>query len=215
MGRKVWESREYWEGRFSVGDTPWQLSCATPLLQMGLDTVSKLTATCSLGRKVLCPGAGRGADAVSLVRKGYEVTAVDWSDSAVAHMRTESEVSLGELAGNLKIYHADFFTLKPQHVDIVFEHTFYCAIDSSRRAEYVHAIAQWLDVGGILFGNFFVKTEEAIRKAEETGPPFFSSEEGLRQSFASKFKCLHLCPVLGDAPGRRGAFEWLGVFERL
>lgn len=211
---KSWNSAQYWERRFLAEDTPWQLSGATPMLEKGLSTLKSLAISPRVGGKVLCPGAGRGADAIRLAKMGYEVIAVDWSDTAVAQMRREAEVALGGSAENLQIYHADFFGVKPESVDIVFEHTFYCAIDPSRRADYVEQVAQWLEPGGILFGNFFVRSLGGLCDTGQKGPPFFSSEEELKQVLACKFKCLHLSSVGDDAPGRRGDFEWLGVFER-
>ena len=211
---KNWNTSQYWEKRFSVGDTPWDLSGATPLLEYGLSVIERLPVATRSMKKVLCPGAGRGGDAIGLVRKGYEVIAVDWSETAVAHMRTVSKAILEKLVDNLHIYHADFFALRPQRVDIVFEHTFYCAIDPKQRVDYVERVSQWLGVGGVLFGNFFVKSSEGAIHSERNSPPFFSSEQDLRQCFASKFRCLSLAPVLDDAAGRRGDFEWLGIFER-
>lgn len=212
---KNWNSSQYWENRFSVGDTPWDLSGPTPVLEYGLRVIEGLSDSIRFAKKVLCPGAGRGVDAIGLVRKGYEVVAVDWSETAVAHMRTASESLPDSLAEKLQIHHADFFVLKPQGVDIVFEHTFYCAIDPLRRVEYVERVSQWLEPSRLLFGNFFVKSPESGLGSERSGPPFFSSEQELRRCFASKFRCLYLAPVSDDAPGRRGDFEWLGVFERV
>jgi methyl halide transferase len=64
--------------------------------------------------------------------------------------------------------------------DAVMEHTCFCAIDVSRRAEYVDTVFHALRPGGVLFGLFYAHGKEG-------GPPFDTSEAEIHELFAPHF----------------------------
>jgi SAM-dependent methyltransferase len=77
-------------------------------------------ATLRPGR-ALDAGCGHGAETLWLAGHGWEVTAVDFSASALAHARSKSEALGPELAGCITWVEADLGTWEPQpsHFDLV------------------------------------------------------------------------------------------------
>lgn len=212
--------KAYWEKRFHEGDTPWDLGKATPLLDEALEFLRSLPEYgAELGSTksahVLSAGAGRGADALELVSRGFNVVAVEWSGSAVEVLRKRYEALGSDIKGDLSIIEGDFFKIEACKVDFVFEHTFFCALEPGSRSGYVDTMSRWLKPGGVLLGNFFIHSGSGGDTNDRCEPPFFVSKEELQALLGRKFNTLHLAPAIQSSAGRRGDFEWLGVFERL
>ena len=72
---------QFWEQRYRDDNTPWDRGETSRALLRWLD--SGALRPC----RILVPGCGRGYEVVELARRGFEVTAVDMSPSAVAHAR--------------------------------------------------------------------------------------------------------------------------------
>ncbi|RME99973.1 MAG: SAM-dependent methyltransferase [Bacteroidetes bacterium] len=144
----------YWESRWQAGRTGWDLGEPAPALITYLQNWSSDT-------RILIPGAGRAHEALWLHRHGYtEVYVCDWAPSALEHFR--------QAAPDFPAAHllaCDFFTLDLE-VDLLIEHTFFCAIDPALRPQYVEKSYQLLASGGILAGLFWAT------HFEQDGPPF-------------------------------------------
>lgn len=191
-----------WDGRYSSGDTPWDLSGPTP-------EFARLLASGRLPRKgrVLVPGGGRGHDAILFAEKGYEVDLVDFAPLAL-------EAALAEAAkrkATVFAYQQDFFDLPnlPYHAgsyDIFLEYTFFCAIDPSLRERYVKAAAALLRPGGWLVGLFFPLS------TDKPGPPFQVSEDEVRKLFTPYFEITIEKPQESVKP--RAGREFLALFRR-
>jgi SAM-dependent methyltransferase len=172
------------------------------------------------GARILSPGCGTGSDALALVKQGGQVLAVDWSPAAIREIRERyNQISL--LKGTLEVQSGDFFEMDPRPVDLVVEHTFFCAIDPTARPRYVERASSWLISGGYLVGNFFVLSDEqalslpALSLAPSgEGPPFATTVAELRHLLASQFEEVLLRPASTSEPERRPGMEWVGVFKR-
>ena len=162
-----------WDGRWVEGNTPWDMGQASPPMVAAVEA-GLLTPP---GR-LLVPGSGGGHDARHLASVGFSVTGVDVSETAVRTAQDRAD----EEGVDATFHVADLFDLPEsmRDFDAVFEHTCFCAIDPSRRDDYVHAVADALRPGGTLLGVFFVFTTEE-------GPPFGASEEELRTRFGARF----------------------------
>ena len=160
-------------------------------------------------------------DALELARRGCLVIAVDWSATALSDLTQCYESVRHEFRGTLYAVHGDFFSIDPQPVEFVFEHTFLCAIDPDMRKAYVERLAAWIKPGGFLVGNFFIVEEEvagtlpglSLTSAGE-GPPFAISKPQLLSLVDPFFTCRFLHPALQPEPDRRPGLEWVGVFQR-
>lgn len=211
----------YWDQRFNSGDTPWELNAPSGAL---FEAVSAMYADerALQGVTVLSPGCGTGADALELARRGALVTALDWSPHACARLKERSaRLRLPSFLGDVQVVHGDFFASSPNQVELVCEHTFFCAIDPVRRPEYVRAVIRWLQPGGYLIGNFFILPESEISELSELslaksgdGPPFATTESELLGLLNSHFDTVTLRPASKGEPGRRAGMEWIGIFRR-
>ena len=169
---------EYWENIYLSNDTGWDLGAATPYLEKISDEIKK--------GKVIILGCGRGYDAVMLAKKGFEVTAVDFSPSAIKFL-----TNLAEQQGVLvKIIQKDIFSLRDDfegHFDYVIEQTCFCAIDINRRSEYELLVSKLLKVKGQLIGLWF----PIGKKNADGGPPFGVSIKEIKLLFSNKWNIVN------------------------
>ena len=70
-----------WEKRYLEGRTAWDRGEPSPALALGLAEMPAPPA------RVLIPACGRGYEIPELARRGYDVTGVDFSPSAVADLK--------------------------------------------------------------------------------------------------------------------------------
>jgi cyclopropane fatty-acyl-phospholipid synthase-like methyltransferase len=218
--KKSWSTREYWQGRFEVGDTPWELGRPSEVLLEACEELDAMGASLE-GARVLSPGCGRGADALELVARGAKVVGVEWSDAVAQDLLSRYRAADIRGGGSLEVRSGDFFTLDPEPLDIVCEHTFLCALDPSRRQEYARRIAAWLKPGGYLCGNFFIVSDAEARRLpglsltkEGAGPPFGITKDDLLELLSEPFSPLVLRPAQKAAINRKPDLEWVGVFRR-
>lgn len=217
---KLWSTKEYWQGRFDSGDTPWELGAPSEALFEACAELESLGVSLA-GARALSPGCGSGADALELVARGAAVVGVEWSEQVAQELMRRYESLRTSSKGGLELRVGDFFSLEPEPVDIVCEHTFMCAIDPSRRAEYAERIAAWVKPGGYLCGNFFVVGDYEVHRfpglsltKEGMGPPFGITKDNLLALFKSGFSTCVLRPARNVAVTRRPGLEWVGVFQR-
>jgi SAM-dependent methyltransferase len=164
-----------WEARYQTGDMPWEKGEASPGL------VDFLAAHPDLPRgAVAVPGCGTGHDARVLAKAGFETWGFDLAPSAIRLSREKTEA-----AGLQATFaQADFLSdPPPRSFDWLFEHTLFCAIDRSRRDDYVRALLNWLKPGGHLLAvHYMIRDEE--------GPPFGVMQQELMERFSPHFNLL-------------------------
>jgi methyl halide transferase len=163
-----------WEQRYQTQSTPWEKGTAHPAL---LEFLQKVP----MRGRVFVPGCGYGHDVRAIAAGADEVVGLDIAPSAIAAAQSFPEVG-GEryVEGNLfelsRAWNGSF--------DWVFEHTCFCAIDPSRRPDYVAAIERLLVPGGRLFAIFYMNPD---MDPGEAGPPFGTTEEELDRAFGEGF----------------------------
>lgn len=160
--------------------------------------------------RVLVPGCGRGHDAIALARTfpSAEVIGVDISASAIAQAESLQPPA------NVKLYHADLFQLGEEwnaSIDLVWEHTCFCAIDPTHRRTYREGMRRLVKRGGMIAGAFFLTMEEG----KEGGPPFNTPPEEFVEVFdaSSGFRIHTMRPMNPTFHGREGE-EWLVMMSR-
>ena len=184
IGRKECElDAGFWSGLYQSGETGWDQGGPSPGLA---DFLSSNPPGNPLGNppasgRVLVPGCGRGHDARAFASAGFEVVAVDFVEMAI-----REAIRLAHSAGHrsIRFEQADFLKLPARlhgPYDLLFEHTFFCAIDPKDRNRYVKTAARLLRPGGYLLGIFY-------NIQPETGPPFGSTREELVERFSSCFE---------------------------
>jgi SAM-dependent methyltransferase len=216
----TWSDQAYWQGRFTVGDTPWELSAPSTVLIEALQEVEARGVSLK-STKVLSPGCGTASDAMELARRGAHVVAVDWSTLALNGARRKYAALSSELSGTIDFRQGDFFAISPESVDIVCEHTFFCAIDPGMRQRYIDAIARWVKPEGFLIGNFFILDSSEAQALpglsltkEGQGPPFACTREALEHLTKPHFEPIVMRPANNPEPSRRPGMEWVCIFRK-
>ena len=172
-------SAEYWNRLYMKGDTGWDKGgCSPPIARLLRE------GHAPQGSRIAVVGAGRGHEAIEAARLGYRVSAIDFADEACRAVAASAQTAGVEL----EVLQEDLFTLprrRPAHYDAVLEHTCFCAIELSRRPEYVEAIHALLKPGGVLFGLFYAHGKPG-------GPPYDTTEAEVRGLFSARFEPVRL-----------------------
>jgi len=193
-------SPQKWEADYQRGTDGWDLGGPTP--------VFKRLAS---GRefppgRMLVLGAGRGHDAREFARRGFQVTAVDFSPFAAREMQR-----LAEPAAPMQILQQDIFTL-PRELDGTFdyllEYTCFCAIDPARRGDYAGLVQRLLKPKGTYIDLAFPLD------GRSGGPPFAVTEIEVLGLFQERgFKLLRREKPADSVSKRRNAEE-LFIFQK-
>lgn len=149
-----------WSERYAEKSTPWDLGHAHPELEAWIAGLPQDPGS-NRGR-ALVPGCGTAFDAAALARAGWAVTALDVVEEAplAANRRTI------EGAGG-QVCITDALAWMPERpFDLVFEHTFFCAIDRDRRADWGKLMRRSLGPGGELIALAF-----PLDRPEDLGGP--------------------------------------------
>ena len=155
--------------------------------------------------KAIVPGCGRGHEVIFLAERGFQVTAIDFTQGAVG--LTKRALSKKSLSG--EVLQQDFFELASCHnnqFDLMLENTFFCAITPVMRHRYVSIAERILKPGGLLIGLFY-------ETGKEGGPPFNTSKSDVEEYFSELFVIKMLSKTSHSAEQRQDK-EWLGVFEK-
>ena len=199
MTKRDVNSPEKWESDYRGHTDGWDLGGPTPVFRRLLST-----GQFEPGR-MLVPGAGRGHDAREFARRGFGVTAVDFSPFAVAEMRR-----LATAEAPIAIFEGDLFVLPSaldRSFDYVLEYTCFCAIDPQRRAEYADLVARLLKPGG-----FYIDLAFPL-DGRPGGPPFAVTPSEVIDLFGQRgFALLKREIPIDSVSPRRGAEELL-IFQ--
>lgn len=166
-----------WNARYTDADTPWDLGDAHPELVRRLPELGE-PGTAFIG------GAGRAHDALALARHGWEVVATDWAPDAAG-----AAAELERLGSRYIV--TDSLAFDDGRFDLIFEHTFFCAIDPELRLRYGAMANRLLAPGGHLAAIVF-----PIGKQEAAGgPPWGISTAILTTALGSRFELVTDEPV--------------------
>jgi methyl halide transferase len=207
IGRKEKDpDASFWAELYRTGDTGWDQGGPSPGLVDFLKEQSDApdpVLPCT-GR-VLVPGCGHGHDARALAAADFEVLGLDVVEYAVSEA---TRLADKEDLNNLRFERADFLDLPTPFrgpYDVIFENTFFCAIDPEQRERYVETAADLLRPAGFLLGVFY-------NIQPETGPPFGATRDELIERFETRFRL-----VLDRVPrsiARREGKELLMLWRR-
>ena len=191
---------EFWEQRYASGGDQWELG--GPALPL-----TDFFGTARLdGARVAVPGCGRGHDARFLASLGYEAVGFDFSEAAL----TAARALAARERSRARFENRDVFALGrelPNAFDGVWEYTCFCAIDPTRRGEYVTSLAGTIRPGGWLLACFFPL------RGNTAGPPFPVSMDGVRRVLRGAFHIEREFAPLRSARGRQGR-EWMLLARR-
>ncbi|XP_020247474.1 probable thiol methyltransferase 2 isoform X1 [Asparagus officinalis] len=154
--------KDGWEKCWEEGVTPWDLGQPTPVVLHLLQT-----GTLPKGR-ILVPGCGTGYDVVAMASPDRHVVGLDVSRNAVKKAKEWS--SSFPNANYFDFVAADFFTWQPAELfDMVFDYTFFFAIDPCMRPSWAKKMADILKPDGELITLIYLINDQ------ESGPPYNNS----------------------------------------
>lgn len=153
------ESTDGWEKCWEQGLTPWDLGKPTPILQQ-LHQMGALPK----GR-ALVPGCGMGYDVVSIACPERYVVGIDISE--IALNRAVQLFSSSPNANHFIFLKEDFFTWHPTELfDLIFDYTFFCAIEPEMRVAWAEQMSGLLRPDGELITLMFPISDHV------GGPPY-------------------------------------------
>lgn len=196
-----------WEKSYQQGETPW-------ITQQPSHELQRILHEYEIPRgRALELGCGDGVNAVFLTRQGFEVSAVDVSETAIQQAR-----DLADREGvSIDFRVADVTALDgfSQPFDFVFDRGLYHVVRQANLAGLLQSLQRVTAEGSIyltLAGNANEETPE-----DEPGPPRVSGEEICRE-FAPLMQLIQLREFRFDASPRRAApyrpLAWSALFRR-
>jgi SAM-dependent methyltransferase len=166
-----------WAERYADDNTPWDMGRAHPELARRLADHRLAASASASARRVLVPGCGRGHDALALARAGFAVTAVD----IVAQLESSVGSALAAHGGRFVV--SDALSLSEPH-ELLFEHTFFCALPPTLRPRYGEMAARCVAPGGTLHAVVF----PLDKTPRDQGPPFQMTTGDLSSALGDAFE---------------------------
>ncbi len=191
-----------WAQRYRDENTPWDRGRAHLELQARIESGELLPR--QAGARAYVPGCGRGHDAMALARAGWRVTAVDIVGDLGGPLRRELEPLGGEF------HVGDALHPETGPFDLIWEHTFLCAIQPEERPSWVSMMRRSLVPGGHLAVLVF----PADKTADLGGPPWGYDVTSLEKWLGEDFELLESAEVDPELEPRQWA-QAFALFRRL
>jgi SAM-dependent methyltransferase len=167
---------KFWDQLWKTKDTGWDLKQVSPPLQHYFDAM-----TCK-NKSILIPGCGNAYEAEYLLNNGFNnITIIDISPTLCNQLIKKNKKFTGK---QLTIICGDFFKHTGQY-DFIIEQTFFCALEKTRRHEYVEKMKSLLKPTGVLAGLLF-------NKEFEKNPPFGGNIRTYKKLFQPFFEILQM-----------------------
>jgi SAM-dependent methyltransferase len=167
-------TREFWNGRFQSGDTPWDRGAVNPKLEAWL--TDGTLSPC----RILVPGCGSGHEVAALGAAGFDVTALDFAPEALRLTRER----LQAVNATATLVEADALSWPPEHpFDAVYEQTCLCALYPDLWRGYADQLHRWVAPGGRLFALFVQLLRPGAAEGSVEGPPYHCDINAMRALF--------------------------------
>jgi len=187
--KEAMREKKDWDKRYDENDLPWDSGRPDTSL------TNLVARWPDRGGRVLEIGCGTGTNAVWLAERGFEVTALDISTSAIVL----AEKRCAEHEAQCRLLRGDFLTCAlPGQYDLLFDRGCFHSLSGQEGGEdgrrgFVRKAATCLKPGGLWFSLMGNKDQVA----DEKGPPRMSAEE-ICASVEPDFEVLRLESVLRD-----------------
>ncbi|MCK8479838.1 methyltransferase domain-containing protein [Psychroserpens algicola] len=179
-------SAAYWDNRYKNNDIGWDLGEVSPPLKAYIDQMIDKTI------RILIPGGGNSYEAEYLFNKGFKnVYVVDVSKTALDNIKSR----VPDFPDSHLLLH-DFFDLE-MSFDLIFEQTFFCALQPKLRRQYVTKMNELLVESGTLVGVLF---NVPLFKDH---PPFGGSTSEYLQYFQTAFRIITMAPCYNSHVSRQ------------
>ena len=180
--------QEFWNSKYQVGETGWDLNAASPALVHAIDGISDKNAA------ILIPGCGNAYEADYLLEQGFtNVTLIDIAPDLVNALKAR----YADHSDRIHVIEGDFFAHEGEY-NYILEQTFFCALPPLLRSAYVRKMYLLLASEGHLMGLLF------NREFEQEGPPFGGTAEEYQALFGPHFHLQHMADCDLSHPKRLG-----------
>lgn len=178
---------KFWTDKYLGGYTGWDVGyVSTPIKEYVDQLINK-------DLKILIPGGGNSYEAEYLHQSGFQnVSVVDLSKIPLQNIANRVPDFPKE-----NLLHQNFFELEDSF-DLIFEQTFFCAIDPKLRPDYVSKMSELLKPGGRLVGLLF------NIPLNQEHPPFGGHLDEYRSLFQDTFEIEVLEIAYNSIPPRAG-----------
>ncbi len=150
------EPEKFWNNRYHTQDTIWDLGQVSPPIKAYINQLDDKNI------RILIPGCGNAYEAEYLLKCGFtNITLIDIAPLLVQKLKEKFK---GDR--HIQIINTDFFNHNNQY-DLIFEQTFFCALNPELRKDYVNKMEDLLAPNGKLVGVLFASQFE-----KKEGPPF-------------------------------------------
>lgn len=141
-------SEEYWESRYKDQQTGWDIGEVSKPIKEYIDQLDNKEL------RILIPGCGNGYEGEYLFYKGFHnVTLLDFADLPLKNFKVRNPDFPDD-----HLIVGDFFKHEGEY-DLILEQTLFCAIDPSKRGDYVRKAFELLAdngrISGVLFNTHF------------------------------------------------------------
>ena len=176
-----------WNQRYLSKNTGWDIGYVSTPLKEYFDQLKNKDL------RILIPGCGNSHEAEYLFSKGFKnVYVLDFSKKAIDNFASRVPEFPKE-----NLLCEDFFNISGNY-DLIIEQTFFCAINKSKRFEYVNKIHSLLNKNGRLVGLLF------IGPMNDNHPPFGGSIAEYKKLFSSLFDLKVFQPSKNSISSRNG-----------
>ena len=162
--------KAFWDNKYQDNNIGWDIGYVSTPIKEYIDQIENKEL------RILIPGAGNSYEAEYLHNQGFtNVTVIDISEQPLKNIKTRIPSF-----PSINLLYQDFFNLKGEF-DIIIEQTFFCALDTTLRLDYVNKMHDLLSEKGKLVGLLFdtpLNTEH---------PPFGGKKEDYKTLFEPKF----------------------------
>ena len=179
--------QSFWSEKYQSNQTGWDIGSISRPIKEYIDQLEDKDAS------ILIPGAGNAYEAIYLFEQGFtNVSIVDIAKEPLDNFKK----SVPDFPKD-KILQEDFFSHKGSY-DLIFEQTFFCALDPSLRVNYIDKMKDLLKPKGKLVGLLF------DFRLDDVGPPFGGSEDAYTIDFKKRFHLKTLAPCYNSIKPRQG-----------
>ncbi len=180
-------SGDYWSSRYKNEKTGWDIGEVSSPIKEYTDQLNDKSI------RILIPGTGNSYEAEYLHHQGFKnVFVCDIAQEALNNLEQRCPSFPKQ-----NLIHADFFSLDDQF-DLIIEQTFFCALNPSKREEYIVKMGQLLKKSGKLVGLFF-DIEFSF-----AGPPFGGNQKEYQSLLSSQLDVVILEPCYNSIVPRSG-----------
>ena len=188
--------QEFWSQKYQTNQLGWDIGEVSPPIKAYIDQLIDKDVS------ILIPGAGNAYEAAYLYEQGFKnVTVLDIAEEPLANLKERAPAFPEQ-----QMLQEDFFIHDGQY-NLIFEQTFFCALDPSLRVDYIDKMKSLLKPGGKLVGLLF------DFRLDSVGPPFGGSEDAYTIDFKKRFRLKTLAPCYNSIKPRLGK-ELFIIFEK-